>query len=1687
MTTADSAGNYVFRGVPFINGEYVISTTSTDPMGNVAVDDSRIYVDNTIALEIADPTNNSILSEGIVNISGRTDPFAIVDTTDPATGAPLSATAGADGSFIFNGVTLHPGVNAMIFTATDPAGNTVSSAHTLIFDQQVNLTITSIEDGRTYSDSILDVVGETEPGFTVTMTDPASGEVLTTVADENGIYSFNDVVFSEGINTVIVNVTDNFGVTVSANSTFTIHQHGADAAIQSSEKIVFGDTILISVTDRESYNDPLVRDTLTVTVTSPATGDSEELVLIETSGDSGVYVGYLRTIESAESDGEGSGVLSVVYGETVTETYVDPLTADGLVNVPVRATTLITNDEIRVKVNVVSFTGSISKEALADSEISILELDGNEKLTGFVFNYETDSDGGIPKEFIGKMREDYFYTVLVKGDYGGCPYLQSRMFGTEMFQSITPDNRGVRSMALVLDPAGYLYDALTGERVNGADVTFHHEDGSAVIGPFSFFTRMPSSMQTNPQASGDSGADGGFEFIGSGGGSDIVPGNYFIKVSFPANSLLAETYLPINKKEGAWLGIQEPYTGQVFRVDEDNQPIGMRIPLTPRHLATPLLVKKGANKQIASSGDIVTFTVSVSNLGSTRTDPDYPVVVVDRIPVGMTFIRGSAFRSNGTGLSVLQEGNKITFILGTLSAAGNSRGNDKIEFYYQATIDTSITPGVYLTNTAVAEINSAQLSSPSSVTVFVAPDPIFDTATLIGKVFSDANGNGRQDNGETGLRGVRIVIDDGTLVTTDYYGRYSVPGIRADGDVSNYHVVKIDKRSLPEHTRITTPEAVFVNLSPGAPAKADFGCYVSGSPSSDVSPSEDRLFVLMLDGALVDVKSSAGEQFRPNLESMPEGLSAFGRIAFIFDGIATKGLHLTTAFDSNKTYSYDINPDIERDRYYPSYGDDSSVTHLSNSQGRFYLNADTKSSNLLLGNYEVVYEDAGIVGMRRTLHGTKYELEKSWMNKGLEHSDRLTLFTSQRKQLQARTELRSTGGTIYFLANTEIVPGSESVTVQVRDTFIPEKITVERNLKNGVDYEIDYYTGRVRLLSPIAVNAESDAVYRRGVGSGDPIWIVVEYMYAPTQSDFGTYGARWLHFVGRSVGMGTSLLHENTNGVDHIVSGVDFRLKGENDDILRIEVARSTAGGEPWAASLDGGRSFVEIGTGVSSSASAVKGAFNLRFLNGMEWSNYYYDVASEFTGAAFSERGIKRGGTQVSMKKGRREWRADYTRSMPAGGASDAAILNASPDGYHSAMISYKEDFASGSLKAELVRRYDRESNSRMNVKSGITDGFAIRLERKMSERINMYLIEQRTMSSRNSNQATMGINYRMRKDMNFTVEGALGDHEGGGKLGFEKARENGAKYYINAAAGNAEDTGERKITTTAGMSVPVGGDNRFFMEYGMISLDKDEILRKTAGLESKYDAGGGLKLSMSADRSEEQSSLNGSYIANSGEISVDYSISEKMNLRTGTEYRRSSGSIAEEQFLFSTHYSLKTSDDFTISAEQLYSVSSDLRADATETKYTKGILGVAYRPRDDNRLNLFAKAARIRDLRPPSADIALFPDSVSTVLSLEGLYELTPLLQFREKIASKFIKENVDPLPEARAHTILWITGLKYQVAHSWDMDVEYRTKHQPTAFNNRDGVSVETGYIIKDKIRLGVGYNYSSYSDNEFVAEG
>ncbi|MGB5866081.1 MAG: hypothetical protein WBG95_17475 [Sulfitobacter sp.] len=258
-----------------------------------------------------------------------------------------------------------------------------------------------------------------------------------------------------------------------------------------------------------------------------------------------------------------------------------------------------------------------------------------------------------------------------------------------------------------------------------------------------------------------------------------------------------------------------------------------------------LVLTKTSTRDTVILGDAVPYRITLTNTG---TGPVPAVEIVDNLPVGLAFITGTA-TLNGAPVIPVVQGRTIT-ISNVFVATGVS-----VDIRLFATVLPSA-PFGDLTNTvqAIDPVSRAVLAE-ASATVERLPEAVFDCSDVIGKVFDDRNFNGYQDSaptrslsnravsnqnifdgklgsagaarpvpdGEPGLPGVRLLTATGTQITTDEFGRYSVPCAELAGPIGTNFTLKLDPKSLPTGYRITTENPRTMRLTAGIATEMNFG------------------------------------------------------------------------------------------------------------------------------------------------------------------------------------------------------------------------------------------------------------------------------------------------------------------------------------------------------------------------------------------------------------------------------------------------------------------------------------------------------------------------------------------------------------------------------------------------------------------------------------------------------------------------------------------------------------------------------------------------------------------------------------------------------------------------------------------------------------------------------------------------
>jgi len=258
------------------------------------------------------------------------------------------------------------------------------------------------------------------------------------------------------------------------------------------------------------------------------------------------------------------------------------------------------------------------------------------------------------------------------------------------------------------------------------------------------------------------------------------------------------------------------------------------VPLDRTAVESMLVLDKNSTQSVVQIGESVQYNINVRNL-SDETVKD--VRVEDKMPFGFRYIPGSAISNgNSIGDPVVGEGGVIVFSLEDLVANETA----DLKYALRATAAAIDSNGV---NSAIAKgrtvTNIETQSQGDKARVKIQRGGVFsDQAVLLGKVFVDQNCDSIQNNREWPIGGVRLYLQDGTYVTTDHDGMYSLYGL----DPGQY-VIKIDKHTLPKGLDLkllavdqaADAESYFVKLTSGDFHRADFA---TGCPKSD----QQRIF-----------------------------------------------------------------------------------------------------------------------------------------------------------------------------------------------------------------------------------------------------------------------------------------------------------------------------------------------------------------------------------------------------------------------------------------------------------------------------------------------------------------------------------------------------------------------------------------------------------------------------------------------------------------------------------------------------------------------------------------------------------------------------------------------------------------------------------------------------------------------------
>ncbi len=368
---------------------------------------------------------------------------------------------------------------------------------------------------------------------------------------------------------------------------------------------------------------------------------------------------------------------------------------------------------------------------------------------------------------------------------------------------------GISLTTILIDPLGVVFDTATNLPVAGATIRLFNADGTpAQVLDVDGKTPFPNFKVTGP--------DGAYQFPA------VAPCPagpcYRLEITAPPGYTL---HLPTGEIFADHIMDAQGSYGGLFDVSIVTGAVRLDIPMDAKP-KDGLMVEKTVKRNLVELGDFVDYQVKINN--GTASDLQN-VSVSDTLPAGFYYVKGTARLSAGNAsppnfqsiADPIGKDRAIQFAIGNLVDGHSALLTYRVRTGVGATQGDGI-------NRAQA-ISGNTKSNVASVKVTVEPGVFNDKAFVIGKVFLDCNQNRTQDDGELGIPGVRLYMEDGTYVISDSEGKYSFYGVSA-----RTHVLKLDQTTMPAGSELFDlsnrnagdPGSQFIDVKQGELHKANF-------------------------------------------------------------------------------------------------------------------------------------------------------------------------------------------------------------------------------------------------------------------------------------------------------------------------------------------------------------------------------------------------------------------------------------------------------------------------------------------------------------------------------------------------------------------------------------------------------------------------------------------------------------------------------------------------------------------------------------------------------------------------------------------------------------------------------------------------------------------------------------------------
>lgn len=874
-------------------------------------------------------------------------------------------------------------------------------------------------------------------------------------------------------------------------------------------------------------------------------------------------------------------------------------------------------------------------------------------------------------------------------------------------------------------------------------------------------------------------------------------------------------------------------------------------------------------------------------------------------------------------------------------------------------------------------------------------------------------------------------------------------------------------------------------------------------------------------------------------------------------------------------------------RYYPVFGDSSSLVQEAPARGPVFARIDADDSHLLFGEFRTQLGASDLLRYDRTLYGGDLLFKREW-NPDITSQVQVIATPGDDRVRHGHAELRATGGSVYFLPGGNVVEGTERVRFVVRDRDTGIELSSSERARH-TDYFVSYVEGRVLFKQPVSSTAEPIFLVNNNLSTamnGHPVFVVVDYEYRDIQGNQGgVVGARTVQsFLGGLVSVGGGILQESRGSVSpYRLWGVELGTKKSDRTFAKFEFARSNGTDANSFFSPDGGLSYAPLaGRCLSQSDPACSDASGnaLKFeavgelaellgRDGELASGRAYLQSLEsgfFTNGSLLEQGTLKYGAQVKVPLTPKDALLVRHDSVESVVDRDIETAGIQPKTIIRRLTGaqYRHVEKTWGAVAEYVNAITTDTSMPEDARTIIGDTLLVGGNWKPMEDLNLTLTQEgilrgdpRLLQAWTDHLTTsVGAQYRLSEKLSINLtESVRWSGENATQIGLASQVTETSQVYVNERF--TSRAGELQSTTLVGGSADLTKGLKAYGEWQLDGATSGAQNRAVIGLNNRWTLSEGLTLSAGYERTQvvgdataaltDGGALGASPGATQGSVlgvppfatpglnpgvaimpgaasrdvaSVGFEWTRSNFLKAAArfegrydnadpEFAKTTPGVADRlQLVFLSTVDWKWTDDVAFLARVIYAdafvqdpknpILSMRDQSSLDARYLEAIAGFAFRPKQYDWVAVLARAGRVIDRRPIDVVAQMYDEQQSDVVALAPSFETPFNVGLSFKLAYKHVRSIVTDMPEATSHVVLNVNRVDYHLLPQLDLSAEYRflwTRVSSSGVNPDDAAFVPQGELLHGAVieaawrpnpftRLGAGYSFASFSDNELA---